>query len=139
MIAAPIYEERVAGLEATAARKGNRKVSLTISGWVNEAVYWWDDGTQHKTYVGTNDMEQSRFRFTGEAKIHDGWPAGFTLEIGTDAPAQKAFDQNAGFCCRTVNFTDDPTKSNWLIKSKGPRQGAVGGRRAWPTLSWDQA
>ena len=32
-------EERIAELEATTARKGNRKVSLTISGWVNEAVF----------------------------------------------------------------------------------------------------
>ncbi|HRX83244.1 MAG TPA: hypothetical protein P5307_29465, partial [Pirellulaceae bacterium] len=37
-------EERVAELEATTARKGNRKVSLTISGWVAEQVMWWDDG-----------------------------------------------------------------------------------------------
>ena len=29
-------EERVAVLEATTARKGNRKVSLNISGWVNQ-------------------------------------------------------------------------------------------------------
>src|ERR1700686_4746461 len=62
-------EERVAELEATTARKGNRKVSLTISGWVNEAIFAWDDGTQRKVYQGTNSLEQSRFRFTGEAKI----------------------------------------------------------------------
>ena len=31
-------EERIAELEATTARKGNRKVSLTISGYVNEQV-----------------------------------------------------------------------------------------------------
>ena len=31
-------EERVAELEATTARKGNRKVSLTVYGQVNEAV-----------------------------------------------------------------------------------------------------
>ncbi len=36
-------EERIAELEATTARKGNRKVSLTISGWVAEQVMWWDD------------------------------------------------------------------------------------------------
>ncbi len=29
-------EERIAELEATTARKGNRKVSLTVSGWVAE-------------------------------------------------------------------------------------------------------
>jgi len=117
-------EERVAELEATAARKGNRKVSLTISGWVNEAVYWWDDGTQHKTYVGTNDVEQSRFRFTGEAKIHDGWPAGFTLEIGTDAPAQKAFNQKTDVAAGASTLTI--RKSNWWIKSKDYGKVTVG-------------
>ena len=30
-------EERIAELEATTARKGNRKVSLTVSGWVGRA------------------------------------------------------------------------------------------------------
>ncbi len=39
-------EERIAELEATTARKGNRKVSLTISGWVAEQVMWWDDGSR---------------------------------------------------------------------------------------------
>ena len=29
-------EERIAELEATTARKGNRKVSLTVSGWVGQ-------------------------------------------------------------------------------------------------------
>ena len=39
-------EERIAELEATTARKGNRKVSLTISGWVGEQVMYWDDGSR---------------------------------------------------------------------------------------------
>ena len=47
-------EERIAELEATTARKGNRKVSLTVSGWVNEAVFFWDDGHESNVYVGTN-------------------------------------------------------------------------------------
>ena len=74
-------EERIAELEATTARKGNRKVSLTISGWVNEGIFFWDDGSARDTYIGTNSLEQSRFRFVGEAKIVDGWSAGYTLEI----------------------------------------------------------
>ena len=45
-------EERIAELEATTARKGNRKVSLTVSGWVGEQVLWWDDGAARGTYVG---------------------------------------------------------------------------------------
>ena len=39
-------EERIAELEATTARKGNRKVSLTVSGWVAQQVLWWDDGRE---------------------------------------------------------------------------------------------
>src|SRR5262245_25647534 len=70
-------EERIAELEATTARKGNRKVSLTIAGWVNEAVFWWDDGVESNTYVGTNSLEQDRFSFTGEAKIDGDWSAGY--------------------------------------------------------------
>jgi hypothetical protein len=38
--------------EATTARKGNRNVSLTISGWVAEQVMWWDDGEEQNVYVG---------------------------------------------------------------------------------------
>ena len=45
-------EERIAELEATTARKGNRKVSLTISGWVAEQVMYWDDGFEQNVYVG---------------------------------------------------------------------------------------
>jgi hypothetical protein len=37
-------EERVAELEATVARKGNRRMSLTISGQVSTAVMAWDAG-----------------------------------------------------------------------------------------------
>lgn len=43
-------EERVAELEATSARKGNRKVKLTLSGHVNEAVLFWDDGRERNAY-----------------------------------------------------------------------------------------
>ena len=60
----------------------------TVAGWVNEAVFWWDDKTESNTYVGTNSLEQSRVRFTGEAKIVDGWSAGYTLEIGAQGPYQ---------------------------------------------------
>ena len=37
-------EERVAELEATTVRKGNKKVSVTLSGWVIKSMNWWDDG-----------------------------------------------------------------------------------------------
>lgn len=62
-------EERVAELEATTARKGNRKVSLTISGSVNEAVLFWDDGSESNAYVGTNSLEQDRVKLPVRARL----------------------------------------------------------------------
>jgi len=29
---------------ANANAKGNRKVSIKLSGWVSKSVMWWDDG-----------------------------------------------------------------------------------------------
>src|SRR5512138_128495 len=86
-------EERIAELEATTARKGNRKVSLTLSGWISQAVFWWDDGREKNVYVGTNSLEQDRFKFTGEAKIDKTWSAGYTLEIGLFGEDSKSWDQ----------------------------------------------
>ncbi|MFN3869210.1 MAG: porin [Hyphomicrobiaceae bacterium] len=75
-------EERVAELEATTARKGNRKVSLTVSGWVNEAMMFWDDGVESNIYQVGNNVAQTRFRFVGSAKISADWSAGYLLEVG---------------------------------------------------------
>lgn len=75
-------EERVAVLESTTARKGNRKVSLTISGHVNQALLLWDDGDESDVYVvGNANDDLSMFRFEGDAKIAPGWTTGFTMEI----------------------------------------------------------
>ena len=50
-------EERIAELEATTARKGNRKMSLTITGQVHRAVLWWDDGHSSRAYYGLDSTE----------------------------------------------------------------------------------
>jgi len=87
-------EERIAELEATTARKGNRKVKLEISGHVNQMVMWWDDGTESNAYIVTNDNARSRFRFKGEAKIDADWKAGYLIEIGVRAANSKRTNQD---------------------------------------------
>lgn len=90
-------EERVAELEATAVRKGNRKVSLKISGYVQAQVLWWDDGTQNDVYYGIgNGINTSRFRFTGEAKINPQLSAGFIYEFGASSALSNAVNQGNG-------------------------------------------
>ena len=62
-------EERIAELEATTARKGNRKVSLTVSGWVGQQVMFWDDGREKNTYVtDLGTTLASHVKFTGQAR-----------------------------------------------------------------------
>lgn len=76
-------EERVAELEATAARKGNRKVSLTVYGQVNKAILWTSTpfGDDEHNIID-NPNSQSRIGFTGTANINADWSAGFLIEIG---------------------------------------------------------
>jgi hypothetical protein len=79
-------EERVAELEATTARKGNRKMSLTVTGQVNRLVMWWDDGHDSGTYYGLdNTNSSSRFSFLGEAKISSRWKTGFEIMVEIEA------------------------------------------------------
>ena len=75
-------EERIAELEATTARKGNRKVSLTVSGWVNQQITFWDDGGESNIYI--HDLGTtlgSHVKFTGQATIAPGYSAGYVLHI----------------------------------------------------------
>jgi predicted porin len=74
-------EERVAELEATSVRKGNRRVSLTLSGQVNRSLMYWNDGFTDDVYSVDNAISNSRFRLTGSGKISADLTAGFYMEF----------------------------------------------------------
>jgi len=79
-------EERIAELEATTARKGNRKMSLTITGQVHRTVLWWDDGHSSRTYYGLdNTNSSSRFIMLGSAKVNPKVSMGFEIMIEIEA------------------------------------------------------
>ena len=114
-------EERIAELEATTARKGNRKVSLTISGWVAEQVMWWDDGQETNTYVGgIGTTLGSHFKVTGQATIAPGWSAGYVLHVevdGSDSLTWNADNKTGvGVYGGTGNYVQ-ALQSFWFIKS----------------------
>src|SRR5690349_9334061 len=92
-------EERVAELEATTARKGNRKMALTITGQVHRMVMYWNDGKSSDTYYGLdNTNSSSRFSFTGTAKVTPTVSMGFdiTIEIEAGGTSSKVnqFDED---------------------------------------------
>ena len=82
-------EERVAELEATTARKGNRKVSLQVYGQVNTAVLFFDTERDSNAYVVDNQNSNSRFGLTGTAKINPNLTAGFLIEIAAGLTAES--------------------------------------------------
>ena len=95
-------EERVAELEATTVRKGNRKVSLAITGWVAEQVMWYDNGATSNTYVtGVGSTLGSHFKLTGSAKISPDWSAGYVIQV-------------------EVNSSDPLTAGNSRFRDDGP-------------------
>ena len=89
-------EERVAELEATTVRKGNRKIKLTVSGFVSHNVMWWDDGSQSDMYIGDGGNYGSRWRFVGTAKINPQMSAGFLYEFGVNNNAINSQNQGNG-------------------------------------------
>lgn len=116
-------EERVAELEATTARKGNRKVSLTISGWVAEQVTWWDDGTESNAYVsGIGKTLSSHFKMSGSANITADVSAGYVIHVET----------NSGDPTDTNQANDDAgsgidvLQSYWFLKSQSLGKISVG-------------
>jgi len=118
-------EERIAELEATTARKGNRKVSLTISGWVAQQVVGWDDGYESNVYVGDIGATlSSHFKFTGQATISPGWYAGYVLHVEARNKNSLAITQDYG----SSSFAEGIglLQSFWFIKSDNLGKVSVG-------------
>jgi predicted porin len=107
-------EERIAELEATTARKGNRKVSLEVSGFVTQAVTYWDDGNESNVYIGDLDNAPTRVRFLGKAQITPDTSAGYLIELGVSSAPSRLLSQ----------INDDGTdsvfvrQSSWWLESK---------------------
>ncbi|OYW52954.1 MAG: hypothetical protein B7Y80_17890 [Hyphomicrobium sp. 32-62-53] len=108
-------EERITELESTTARKGNRKVSLEISGQINQTILAWDDGGERDVYQLMNSNSGDRVRFTGSSRISKDLNAGFFLELGARLDATASADQfspgDDGEEIRT-------RQSIWFVESK---------------------
>jgi len=89
-------EERVAELEATTVRKGNRKVSVTISGQISQQLMFWDDGIRDDVYVSGPTQSNSRWRITGTAKISPEITAGFIYEFEAFGSQSSSQNQTNG-------------------------------------------
>jgi len=124
-------EERVAELEATTARKGNRRVSLTISGQVTTSVMAWNDGNStdgSDAYVVDNVMGGGTFfQLAGSAKINPNVSAGFQIvmafETGSRSHQVNQLDDDA---TPSTDIQPTITLANWYLDHKALGRVTVG-------------
>jgi Gram-negative porin len=109
-------EARVSDLEATTVRKGNRRVSLKVSGFLNEAIMQWNDGFERNVYFVTNETERSRVKFELEVKLTSKWSVGGLLELGIHIDPQGKLDQNVAHSL--VSRMPDTRYSYWFVKNE---------------------
>ena len=75
-------EMRVSELEAVAVRARGRNVDLTISGAINRALLFWNDGQHQDAAFVTNDNDNSVGTIEGEVdRLGHGWSIGFVLDF----------------------------------------------------------
>jgi predicted porin len=121
-------EERVAELEATTARKGNRKVSLTISGQVTTGLMAWDNGVTRDVYVVDPPVVGGTlFNLQGNAKISPSLTAGFHIQVGLDQGARShQVSEKTDDGTATGDTTMVMTLANWYLDHKSLGRVTVG-------------
>ncbi|MEL6622457.1 MAG: porin, partial [Pseudomonadota bacterium] len=87
-------EERVAELEATTVRHARRQMRLVMSGQVNSALLFWDNGEESDIYVIDSDESSTRLnlRFTGTAV--PGITVGGQIEVDFETAVGGQFAEN---------------------------------------------
>lgn len=88
-------EERVANLEATTTRKGNRKVSLDISGRVNANILWWSENASPLNPAANGPLDRHSGLYFGNAATFNDDP-----EITFSGSGKISADLSAGFSMR---------------------------------------
>jgi len=112
-------EERVAELEATTVRKGNRKVSLFIYGEVNQAVMFWDDDAESNAYVVSNSTTKTKAGFEGLAQINSEWSAGYRIELDLKSAPSEELDQGFAFGTSTLDIGGGTFISDQVVRVNG--------------------
>lgn len=122
-------EERIADLEVIAAQKGNRKITLTVEGRINEAYTYVSLGDSHQGRISNNGNDRSYVGFAGAARINKDLSAGYRLEIDLE---------QLGILGAPIGDTKTGVRqSYWWIKSE--RAGKISlGRTEQATQDFDE-
>jgi hypothetical protein len=105
-------EERVAELEATTARRGNRKVSVTLYGHVSKSLL----SVSGADYQGVRDNPNSpsRVGVRGDAKISSDLSAGYLIELGVGNATLNVVDSVIGDAASSTTSPSIRHAAVWL-------------------------
>ena len=115
-------EERIAELEATTIRKGNRKVSLQLSGMATQAIYWSDDqraAFEGQMYVLEQEYGARPNEFFIDFQAIHSWSR-------WDSATQIRLGNEDGFFENDANMGRQNWENSW---SGGVRLGFVGTKK----------
>lgn len=104
--AAALFAVAVPVAEAGSVSNGNGN-SVTVSGQINKAVMYHDDGKSEDTAIVDNDNSGSRFRILGSGKVNEAVSVGTALEVEFQDNAANAWaiaDANSNGGAATDTF-----------------------------------
>jgi predicted porin len=103
-------------------------VDFKISGQINRAILWGDNGNDNDTKFVDNDNSSTRFRFTGSNTFDENWKAGIVWENQMESNSSSDTDIDIGengdtadvtFTERKMEFYVDHTKFGKLLLGQG--------------------
>lgn len=108
---------------AAAVSSGGNRVALSLSGQVNRALLYGDDGLNQKLRNVDNNNSSTRFRIVGEARPIDDTVAGLNLEmeVRANSSANTTLTQNLSQSASAVT----PTIRQAEIYGGNPNYGEV--------------
>ena len=91
-------------------------VDFKISGQINRAALYADDGSSAKWFFVDNDNSSTRFRFTGDNEFENDWKVGIVWEVEMQSdPSNKVHMGDDGSDFGDVNF-DERKMEFWIEK-----------------------
>lgn len=95
-----------AAVPSKMARSGKKNVQLTISGQINRAGLYVDDGTESELFHVDNDNSSTRVRFVAKSKLDKNWSAGGLFEVQFESNSSASVEIDQGGAVGTNSFTE---------------------------------
>lgn len=101
------------------AASGATGIKLKVSGQVNRALLFTDDGNNTEQFFVDNDNSSTRFRFTGSGNLDSDTKVGFVIETQIESNSTADVNQKAKTTNNNATFTERKLEVYFDSKSLG--------------------